>query len=95
MVNQLTEDHTDGRSEVRETMWENIVGHPTYLQNMYLSDAYTFFHSGNIHRQNFRYWSDTTPRETHTEKITICHEYWEIILFDVYSFNKNFRGSFI
>lgn len=40
--------------------------HPTYLQNIYFSDACIFFPNGNVHRQNCCYWSDSNP-ETHTK----------------------------
>lgn len=61
LIQELSEDDFDRRTEFCETMMNMIDDDPLLLGNIVFSDEATFELTGNVNRHNFRYWSDNNP----------------------------------
>lgn len=71
LLQELSEDDFDRRTEFCEIMTERIDQNPNFLNSIVFSDESTFCLNGHVNRHNSRYWSDTNPHwmeETHTQR---------------------------
>lgn len=57
----LTEDDPDRRMEFCEWVQDKLLVDPQLAQHIMFSDEALFMLSGDVNRQNYRYWSDTNP----------------------------------
>lgn len=70
LVQELNEDDPDRRLQFCEEMMDKCHRDPLLIQNIIFSDESTFTLTGEVNRQNCRYWAKENPhwmREHHTQ----------------------------
>jgi len=98
-VQELSEDDFDRRIEFCEQMTELIIREPEILDNLIFSDEATFFLSGNVHKQNCRFWADHNPHwveESHTQrpqKLNVWCGFSKRRIFGPYFFDAPLTGE--
>jgi hypothetical protein len=69
MLQHLSEDEADRRMEFCEWAINKLDGDANFSSGILFTDEANFYVSGEVNRQNVRYWSDTNPHWMNSSKM--------------------------
>lgn len=99
LIHELNEDDFDRRAQFCEQMQQLCNDDEDIVQNIIFTDEATFTLSGEVNRQNCRYWAKENPhwsRETHTQypqKINVWCGIVRDIILGPYFFERTLTGE--